>query len=75
LIRAAICGAALLALSGCAGIPIGVLYGLEAAASAATIADKVIGMDVSLTQSTPGKTPVAAMLAPSPPPVQCPSVP
>lgn len=46
---------AALGLAGCAGIPIGVLYGLEAAASVATIADKVVGIDVSLTQTTPGK--------------------
>lgn len=49
-------------LTGCGGIPIAVVYGLQATASAATIADKIVGIDVSLSQDTPGKTPVAKVL-------------
>lgn len=48
--------AALAGLGGCGG-PI-VLQVLTGLASAATIADKVVGIDVSLTQDAPGKTPI-----------------
>ena len=51
-----------ISLCGCAGIPIGVLYGLEAAAATATIAKDVIGIDVSLKQDDPTKTPVKTLL-------------
>jgi hypothetical protein len=54
----------LLALSGCAGIPAGVLIGLQAAGAVAYLAKEVVGIDVALTQDTPGKTPVAAIIAP-----------
>lgn len=70
--RVPLCAAALLALSGCHAIPIGVVYGLEATGALATIADKVLNIDVSLTQTTPGKTPVAAVLTPPPVPVSSP---
>ncbi len=40
---------------------------LSATAGALTIARDVIGIDVSLTQNTPGKVPLAAILRPPPP--------
>lgn len=50
-----------LALTGCHGVALMVLEGL---ASGATIADRVVGIDVSLTQSTPGKTKIIAPVTP-----------
>ena len=56
----------LLSLSGCAAgaakVALDVLAGL---ASAATVADKVVGIDVSIQQATPGKVPLARALAPA----------
>jgi hypothetical protein len=53
-----------LMLGGCAGIPIGVLYGLEAASAVATIGKDVVGIDVAISQDTPGKTPIKQVFAP-----------
>jgi hypothetical protein len=68
MLRALYLAVLLFALNGCGG---GVaLMVLEGLASGATIADKVVGIDVSLTQNQPNKVPVAAILAPiiAPPP-------
>lgn len=51
-----------LALSGCAGIPVAVVYGLSAAASAVTIADRVLDIDTSLRQDKAGKVPLWTIL-------------
>lgn len=51
-----------LPLPGCAGagpLAVQVLAGL---ASGATIAQDIVGIDVSLAQRTPGKTPLGAVL-------------
>jgi hypothetical protein len=52
--------AMLLSLSGC----IGALYVAEGVAAVATIADDVLGIDVSLKQSNPNKTPIGAVVHP-----------
>ncbi len=52
-----------LALTGCHGVALMVLEGL---ASGATIADRVVGIDVSLQQNQPNKTPITSILVPAP---------
>lgn len=60
MIRVAAAACLALSLSGCAGL----VLGLQAAAGVATIAKDVLDIDVSIHQATPGKTPVASVLAP-----------
>ncbi len=62
MILRAIIIATLLPLSGCSGAV--ALMVLEGLASAATVADKVVGIDISLKQNQANKTPIAAILTP-----------
>jgi hypothetical protein len=60
----ALCLAALLALGGCAALPMA----LSAGAGALTIAKDVLDIDVSLHQLTPGKTPISQIVPALPAP-------
>jgi hypothetical protein len=53
--------AAPLLLGGCGLAPAVIISGIGLGV---TIADKVVGIDVALTQDTPGKTPIATVVAP-----------
>ena len=60
MIRAVCAAALLLALSGFGPA----MCAISAASLALTAAKDIVGIDIALTQDTPGKTPVAAMIAP-----------